>query len=485
MRLPFSKWTGLIALFCVGLLLYAGATLWRQGFAQSPAQSPIVGSPALTPLPQDPSIQVYFNHAASASYTEPYRHQTRLGDDLEQRVVEAIATAQTSIDVAVHELTLPQIAQALAKQQQAGITVRVIVEHTYARPLSQVTASEAAHLEARQRQKYLDFVQLADRNQDGQVSLAESNVSDAIIILKNAHIPILDDTADGSKGSDLMHHKFVIIDRKILIVGSSNFTPSDVHGDISAPQSLGNANHLLKIESAALAKLFTQEFNLMWGDGVGHRTNSLFGLKKPYRPPQTVTIAPHSTITVQFSPTPARWPWEQSVNGLIGRSLQASTQSIDLALFVFSDQALSNQLETLHQKGIRIRALIDSGFIERDYSEALDMMGVSLADHRCRYESGNHPWNPPLTAVGTPNLPKGDLLHHKFAVIDHRTVITGSHNWSAAANRGNDENLLVIQNSTVAAHFQREFDRLYDHASLGISNRLQKKIKQQRSRCHR
>ena len=81
-----------------------------------------------------------------------------------------------------------------------------------------------------------------------------------------------------------------------------------------------------------------------------------------------------------------------------------------------------------------------------------------------------------LDTIGVPTLPTGDLLHHKFAVIDRQTVITGFHNWSKAANYRNDETLLVIQdNPTVAAHFDREFDRLYQHAVLGMPAKLQRK----------
>ena len=71
-------------------------------------------------------------------------------------------------------------------------------------------------------------------------------------------------------------------------------------------------------------------------------------------------------------------------------------------------------------------------------------------------------------------------MHHKFGVIDQQTVITGSHNWSEAANSGNDETVLVIQNSTVAAHYQREFERLYANARLGLPDNLQKKIQLQK-----
>jgi len=74
-------------------------------------------------------------------------------------------------------------------------------------------------------------------------------------------------------------------------------------------------------------------------------------------------------------------------------------------------------------------------------------------------------------------------LHHKFAVIDGKIVITGSHNWSAAANYNNDETLLVIQQEQVAAHFSREFERLYGKAVLGVPVRVQEKMKEQEQKC--
>jgi len=111
------------------------------------------------------------------------------------------------------------------------------------------------------------------------------------------------------------------------------------------------------------------------------------------------------------------------------------------------------------------------------------MAGVALANKQCQYEASNRPWSRPIATIGIPNLPQGDLLHHKAGILDGQIVITGSQNWSVAANQGNDENLLVINNPTVAAHFQREFDRLYQNASLGIPSYMQEKIRQQQVRC--
>jgi phosphatidylserine/phosphatidylglycerophosphate/cardiolipin synthase-like enzyme len=466
-------------LLLLGLVLFLGLTTWRQSLAPAP-----VALTLPTALPQDPLIQAYFNHAQSAFYTEPYRQQQRIGDDLETMVVEAIAAARSSIQVAVHELNLPHVAQALADRQKAGVAIQVIVENAYRRPMSSFTPQEVAAMIPRDRQKYQEFVQLADQNQDGKLEAVEVDQSDAMVIFKNAGIPVIDDTADGSKGSSLMHHKFLVIDRQIVIVGSANLTLSDVHGDFLSPSSQGNANHLLKITSPALAKHFATEFNLMWGDGVDGRPNSKFGLEKPYRSPTTFSLTKSSTITVQFSPTSARLPWQKSVNGLIGRALSHAVHTVNLALFVFSDQNISNILEAKRDRNVQLKVLIEPQFAYREYSEGLDLMGVALPSDRCRYEPENHPWRKAIATVGVPLLPEGDLLHHKIGVVDGHVVITGSQNWSAAANHSNDENLLVIDNPTVAAHFQQEFDRLYQGAILGIPPTLQQKIKKQRSRCH-
>lgn len=445
-------------------------------------------SPRSTPLPQDPFFQAYFNNESTSEYTDPYRNLTRQGEDLEQKIVENITSANSTIDVAVQELRLPRIAQALVDRHKAGVKIRVIIENTYARSYSSYTAAEVEKLPKRERDRYADSVRLIDLNGDGQLSQSEIAQRDALAMLQQAKIPLINDSGNGSKGSDLMHHKFVIVDGQRLTVTAANFTMSDVHGDLSRPASRGNANSLLNIESSQLASLFTEEFNLMWGDGPGGKPDSKFGLQKPPRTPRSVAIG-DTLVTIHFSPTSSSLPWSQSSNGLIGKTLSSSTQTIDMALFVFSDQTLVNLLENSHSQGVKIRALIDPGFMYRSYSEGLDMLGVSLVDSasvkkgECKYEPSNRPWSSPLTTVGVPRLPPGDLLHHKFGLVDVKTVIMGSHNWTNAANTGNDETLLVVQNPIVAAHYQREFERLYTNAILGIPPAVQRKVDAQQKQC--
>lgn len=124
-KVQFSLTSPTLPCLCSTFLLAISFT------ACQPAQQ---RSQRLAPLPQDPFVEVYFNHKQSAKYAEPYRKQTRAGDNLEQQIVEAIAVAQSTIDVAVQELRLPIVAQALAERRKAGVKVRVILENTYSRP---------------------------------------------------------------------------------------------------------------------------------------------------------------------------------------------------------------------------------------------------------------------------------------------------------------------------------------------------------------
>ncbi len=451
------------------------------GISLSACQSEEVQTLRPSSLPQDPQIQVYTNHEPASSYTEPYRQVTREGDNLEQVIVDAIASARSTVDVAVQEFRLPGIAQALADRQKAGVRVRLILENTYARPLSSFTTEELNRMEKRDRDRAEETRRIIDQNGDGQLTQDEINSRDALIVLDRANVPRIDDTADGSSGSNLMHHKFVVVDGQTMIVTSANFTTSDVHGDFKSPHSRGNANNLLKIQSPALATIFTEEFNLMWGDGPGGKPNSLFGVKKPFRPVRPVMVG-NTQVEVQFSPTSRSVPWQQSSNGLIGQTVGSASKSVSMALFIFSDQQLVDLLQTTHQRQVEIKALIDPGFAYRSYSEALDMMGITLAED-CKYETNNHPWKPAIATVGVPRMPPGDLLHHKFGIVDQQTVITGSHNWTNAANGGNDETVLVIHNPVVAAHYQREFERLYTNAIVGVPPAIKKKANAQANEC--
>ncbi|MFZ9228163.1 MAG: phospholipase D-like domain-containing protein [Prochlorococcaceae cyanobacterium] len=426
------------------------------------AQARLEGQ-AQAALPQAEGIEVVFNHNPRTRYRSPIHGQWRRGDDLEAFVLESIESAQSQILVAVQELSLPKVAAALVRKHQQGLDVRVVLENTYSTPWSlQHDVDLSPHMRRRNQQ------------------LRQLGWGDAVLMLQHGGVPMLDDTADGSAGSGLMHHKFMVIDAKTVVTGSANFTPSCIHGDPDDSRTRGNVNHLLRLHSTDLAEVFSAEFERLWGDGPGGAPDSRFGIAKGEGEPHQVMVQ-GTPVQVLFAPHRRNDP----NNGLLWLEtlLAGSQRRVDLNLFVFSAQNLSDTLQQLQRQGVALRVLADPGFANRSFSETLDLMGITMADHRCRLEAGNKPWPQGIAQVGTPNLRPGDKLHHKVAIIDEARVITGSFNWSPSAAHQNDETLLVIDSPLLAAHFRAEMDHLWRGADLGISQRLKRKLQRQQLSC--
>jgi phosphatidylserine/phosphatidylglycerophosphate/cardiolipin synthase-like enzyme len=67
-------------------------------------------------------------------------------------------------------------------------------------------------------------------------------------------------------------------------------------------------------------------------------------------------------------------------------------------------------------------------------------------------------------------------LHHKLVIVDHASldddplVLTGSHNWSSAAETSNDENILIIHNADIANQYYQEYSARYNELTVGIND---------------
>lgn len=462
-KLPAPRILGLSA--CLGLALTGCSQAGR-----------IIGQPPEA-LPLPPGFAVAFNHRADHHYRSPISQRERAGDDLEAMLLTAIDSATQEVLVAVQELSLPRVAEALVAKHRQGLRVRVVLEDTYSTPWSD---EHAADLSPHLRQRRQQLMALADQDRNGVLSPGEIERGDALAILQRGSVPMIDDREDGSAGSGLMHAKFLVVDRKLVVTGSANFTPSCIHGDPDDPRTRGNVNHLLRIESPALADRFGAEFKRFWGDGPGGASDSQFGLNKQGGGFETVVVG-RTRVRLLFAPHRRSDP-HHGLN-LLAQVLAGSKRRLDLALFVFSAQNLADTVGQLKARGVQIRLLADPGFANRPFSEVLDLLGLALPDRHCKLEAGNRPLAAPLEGVATPRLAGGDKLHHKVAVIDNRTVVSGSFNWSPSAAHQNDEVLMIIDSPQLAAHFTREIDRLWTGAELGINQRLERKIAQGRQQC--
>lgn len=53
-------------------------------------------------------------------------------------------------------------------------------------------------------------------------------------------------------------------------------------------------------------------------------------------------------------------------------------------------------------------------------------------------------------------------MHHKFALLDSRMLITGSLNWTMTAVQSNKENVIVTEEPELVRPYEDEFNKLWE-----------------------
>lgn len=120
---------------------------------------------------------------------------------------------------------------------------------------------------------------------------------------------------------------------------------------------------------------------------------------------------------------------------------QAKTE-ISVAVYWFTNWELFNLLLKKIQEGVRVRLIIHNDFINNRDS-GLPFQQFIKEGGKFYFSDNQNP------------------MHNKFCIIDKRTLINGSYNWTYFAEEKNQENILIIQNeSDVIDSFYDEFKRL-------------------------
>ncbi len=240
----------------------------------------------------------------------------------------------------------------------------------------------------------------------------------------------------------IMHNKFFVFDGRDS--NPNNDWVWTGSWNLSADESSW-INNVIEINDFNLAQAYTKEFEEMWGSSTDTPNVSLakFGPFKTDNTPHYFTIA-GKEIQLYFSPT-------DQTTSKIRNTLATADSAIYFALLTFTRSDIANTIVSRVNSGVKLRGIIDnvndSGsqyLFLKNYGEMFD-----------------------YNLTGT--------LHHKYGIVDASWVdlnpytITGSHNWSNAAEQDNDENTLIIKDVFIANQYMQEFKRRYnDLGGTGI-----------------
>jgi phosphatidylserine/phosphatidylglycerophosphate/cardiolipin synthase-like enzyme len=250
-------------------------------------------------------------------------------------------------------------------------------------------------------------------------------------------IPLITDRFDAiNNGLGLMHNKFLIIDGRggaadsaWVWTGSWNLTDPGTDDDYQ---------NSIEVQDQSLAVVYKLEFEEMWGSAtdVANASNSRFGARKLDDTPHKFVIGGRDAACY-FSPS-------DGTNWRIISAINAAQHSVGFQVLTLTRSDIANALIARKQAGLKVRGDLDNG--SDTGSEYANLVAAGV-DVRLKTGSG--------------------LLHHKYAIFDAEdpgwdaVTLTGSHNWSSAAENSNNENTLIVHDFDITNQYLQEFAARY------------------------
>ncbi len=255
--------------------------------------------------------------------------------------------------------------------------------------------------------------------------------------LINAGILISQRPPDTQSFPGIMHNKFFIFDARDTIetndwlwTGSWNVTATEIYWK----------NNVVEINDPAITKAYQKEFEEMWGSNTDtpNSSNARFGYQKTNNTQHSFLIGSRN-VYVYFSPS-------DGTTSEIINAVNSADHDIYFAQFTFTRNDIGTAIYNKFNSGVK------------------DVRGVinNINDNGSEYNY--------LSTFADMHVNPNPILHDKYGLADAEIlgsdpiVITGSHNWSSAAENDNDENTLIIHDENITNQFLQDFKQRYNDA---------------------
>ena len=144
------------------------------------------------------------------------------------------------------------------------------------------------------------------------------------------------------------------------------------------------------------------------------------------------------TIEVYFSP-------HGGATDAVIRELNKAKSTVLVQAYSFTSTPIAKALLNVHKRGVKVEVILDKSQVSQRYSSTtfLYNQGIPVkidAQHA--------------------------IAHNKIMIIDGETVITGSFNFTKAAEENNAENLLVIHDKKLAERYTENWKEHEGHSQV-------------------
>jgi phosphatidylserine/phosphatidylglycerophosphate/cardiolipin synthase-like enzyme len=150
-------------------------------------------------------------------------------------------------------------------------------------------------------------------------------------------------------------------------------------------------------------------------------------------------------ISLNNSPTQVYFSPNGGCTEAIIKEIDKAKTEILVQAYSFTSAPIAKALVQAHKRGIEIQAILDKSQRSEKYTSAAFLANSGIP-----------------TFIDSRHA----IAHNKIMIIDKGTVITGSFNFTRAAEEKNAENLLIIKSKELAAIYIENWNRHRQHSEV-------------------
>jgi phosphatidylserine/phosphatidylglycerophosphate/cardiolipin synthase-like enzyme len=149
------------------------------------------------------------------------------------------------------------------------------------------------------------------------------------------------------------------------------------------------------------------------------------------------------SITLNNAPAQVYFSPHGGCTEAVVDALNHAKSEVLVQAYSFTSKNIAKALLEAHKRGVHVEIILDKSNRSKKYSagDFTAHMGIQT------YIDSAH-----------------TIAHNKIMIIDKETVITGSFNFTKAAENNNAENLLIITSMDLAKHFIENWERHKAHS---------------------
>ena len=125
------------------------------------------------------------------------------------------------------------------------------------------------------------------------------------------------------------------------------------------------------------------------------------------------------------------------------KEINDAKSEILVQAYSFTSSPIAKALVDANKRGVKVEAILDKSQRKQTYTEATFLSNMNIPT----YIDSKH-----------------GIAHNKVMIIDRTTVVTGSFNFTKAAEEKNAENLLIIKSKELAKLYADNWMKHWDHS---------------------